>query len=63
MSSHNIGFYEELTKIIFQLSSNNIISSLAWVENTSRFPPSTFEHAYLSARFDLSCDFKLVFYL
>ena len=22
MSTHNIGFYEELTKIIFQLSSN-----------------------------------------
>ena len=23
MSSYNIGFYEDLTKIIFQLSSNN----------------------------------------
>ena len=28
MSTHNIGFYEDLTKIIFQLSSNmHIISS------------------------------------
>ena len=28
MSSHNIGFYEDLTKIIFQLSSNtHLISS------------------------------------
>ena len=24
MSSHNIGFYEEMKKIIFQLSSHNI---------------------------------------
>ena len=28
MSTHNIGFYEELTKIIFELSSNtHLISS------------------------------------
>ena len=28
MSTHNIGFYEDLTKIIFQLSSNShLISS------------------------------------
>ena len=28
MSTHNIGFYEDLTKIIFELSSNmNLISS------------------------------------
>ena len=27
MSTHNIGFYEDLTKIIFQLSSNTLISS------------------------------------
>ena len=28
MSAHNIGFYEDLTKIIFQLSSNtHLISS------------------------------------
>ena len=27
MSTHNIGFYEDLTKIIFELSSNIIISS------------------------------------
>ena len=30
MSTHNIGFYEDLTKIIFQLSSNtHLISS--WI--------------------------------
>ena len=32
MSTHNIGFYEDLTKIIFQLSSNTctyLISSSA----------------------------------
>ena len=28
MSTHNIGFYEDLTKIIFELSSNIIKSSL-----------------------------------
>ena len=32
MSTHNIGFYEDLTKIIFQLSSNtHLISSSAYV--------------------------------
>ena len=31
MSPHNIGFYEDLTKIIFELSSNmHLISSAAW---------------------------------
>ena len=30
MSTHNIGFYEDLTKIIFELSSNtHLISSAA----------------------------------
>ena len=30
MSTHNIGFYEDLTKIIFELSSNTrLISSAA----------------------------------
>ena len=35
MSTHNIGFYEDLTKIIFELSSNtNLISSAAsWYQN------------------------------
>ena len=32
MSTHNIGFYEDLTKIIFELSSNtHLISSADWV--------------------------------
>ena len=31
MSTHNIGFYEDLTKIIFELSSNtHLISSAVW---------------------------------
>ena len=31
MSTHNIGFYEDLTKIIFELSSNmQLISSTAY---------------------------------
>ena len=29
MSTHNIGFYEDLTKIIFQLSSNKPLTSTA----------------------------------
>ena len=29
MSTHNIGFYEDLTKIIFKLSSNTHINSSA----------------------------------
>ena len=33
MSTHNIGFYEDLTKIIFELSSNmHLISSAACVK-------------------------------
>ena len=33
MSTHNIGFYEDLTKIIFQLSSNtHLISSSIYSE-------------------------------
>ena len=29
MSTHNIGFYEDLTKIIFELSNTHLISSTA----------------------------------
>ena len=33
MSTHNIGFYEDLTKIIFELSSNtHLISSAGFVK-------------------------------
>ena len=35
MSTHNIGFYEDLTKTIFELSSNtHLISSAATEEKT-----------------------------
>ena len=43
MSTHNIGFYEDLTKIIFELSSNrHLISSADLLEallcdNTAMF--------------------------
>ena len=34
MSTHNIGFYEDLTKIIFELSSNtHLVSSAAYKKN------------------------------
>ena len=32
MSTHNIGFYEDLTKIIFDLSSNTHLISSAGVQ-------------------------------
>ena len=40
MSTHNIGFYEEMTKIIFQLSSNTyfICSSGVYQEGLSCLP-------------------------
>ena len=42
MSTHNIGFYEDLTKIIFELSSNtHLISSAAcankWLVKINQF--------------------------
>ena len=38
MSTHNIGFYEDLTKIIFELSSNtHLISSAESVHLISTF--------------------------
>ena len=39
MSTHNIGFYEDLTKIIFELSSNtHLISSVAIEYNILSYP-------------------------
>ena len=35
MSTHNIGFYEDLTKIIFELSSNTHLISSAVVNRGS----------------------------
>ena len=44
MSTHNIGFYEDLTKIIFELSSNtHLISSLGYFK-------TDFEYVQLSGR-------------
>ena len=41
MSTHNIGFYEDLTKIIFELSSNTHLISSA---DTSCFLPQNNAH-------------------
>ena len=39
MSTHNIGFYEDLTKIIFELSSNtHLISSADLTSHFSTYP-------------------------
>ena len=35
MNTHNIGFYEDLTKIIFELSSNTHLISSAGLTYTS----------------------------
>ena len=37
MSTHNIGFYEDLTKIIFELSSNTYLISSAEITATKSF--------------------------
>ena len=34
MSTHNIGFYEEISKIIFELSSNTHLNSSAGDDTT-----------------------------
>ena len=45
MSTHNIGFYEDLTKIIFELSSNmHLISSAVIALHFSYAIPQTTEY-------------------
>ena len=41
MSTHIIGFYEDLTKIIFQLSSNTQLISSSDLTETVLMPSST----------------------
>ena len=41
MSTHNIGFYEDLTKIIFELSSNT--QQISSADNTFMFLYLTFQ--------------------
>ena len=43
MSTHNIGFYEDLTKIIFQLSSNTHLISFS--DYDLKIPFSTVLHS------------------
>ena len=56
MSTHNIGFYEDLTKIIFQLSSNikyDVISSSAGM---SHFRPTRdLTQSWLLAAYKYQC--------
>ena len=42
MSTHNIGFYEELTKIIFPLSSNTHLISSSVAHNHTRVDQEVF---------------------
>ena len=42
MSTHNIGFYEDLTKIIFELSSNTHLISSADGNNNKMSPTLKF---------------------
>ena len=48
MSTHNIGFYEDLTKLIFQLSSNThlISSSLLYLTIDDSEPGTDVVHSY-----------------
>ena len=50
MSTHNIGFYEKITKIIVQLSSNThlISSSVKRI-----FSPSFYQHGVIDAMLSL----------
>ena len=53
MSTHNIGFYEDLTKIIFELSSNtHLISSAgSGVRKFSKIIVSTYQCRFISSFF------------
>ena len=39
MSTHNIAFHKDLTKIIFQLSNMHLISSSAYILNAKNLAP------------------------
>ena len=50
MSTHNVGFYEDLTKIVFQLSSNmHLSSSSGFVKYTGDSDDLDFPIFYFSA--------------
>ena len=52
MSTHDIGFYEDLTKIIFELSSNTHLISSADSNDIGFAWPSTQWHQSLPYAFD-----------
>ena len=50
MSTHNIGFYEDFTKIIFELSSNmHLISSAEIGHTISTRPPNSSNFVSISS--------------
>ena len=48
MSTHNIGFYEDLTKIIFELSSNMHLISSAEIINNKKMIEKKCDDYYVS---------------
>ena len=56
ISTHNIGFYEELTKIIFELSSNmHLIPSAAYWHSRILTVPSSKELSLFEPRHEKNC--------
>ena len=50
MSTHNIGFYEYLTKIIFELSSNMHLISSAVIDQHSKIVNSICDATYVMSQ-------------
>ena len=60
MSTHNIGFYEDLTKIIFELSSNaHLISSAGY----SSLKCPNFSAKDCNLRFNTALTYHILFFL
>ena len=52
MSTHNIGFYEDLTKIIFELSSNTHLISSAGLTGREMLPKDAVQSLVTKTRQD-----------
>ena len=60
MSTHNIGFYEEISKIIFELSSNTHLNSSAGFKFiASQFTRSKRPQFFLESRHEKTCLWSL----
>ena len=56
MSTHNIGLYEDLTNIIFELSSNtHLISSAVLQLHEARIQPSVAEQSSKVLQYEPCC--------